>query len=130
MTEPLDTYRSFFQSLTSEQLSEINAKEHAEHQRQVDEFRSAYKTGTCYLCGESFETRRSSKPCTHWLLRRFKFKKSDFPEIFKRYDYHNIAAFLRWCANEEKFMRNINDLEGEKASHKIFSYTIKWKNVE
>ena len=126
----LERAKAFLNSLTQEQIDEGNRRDHAEHERQVTEFRQAYALGKCYLCGEAFDQMRSAHPCTHWLLRRCRFKKNDFPKIFKRYDYHNIAAFLRWCANEEALLRNINDLEEEKSDRKIISYTVKWKNVE
>lgn len=125
-----DSLRTFVRSLSSEQIEEDNRLNHAEHVRQVAKFRAAYAEGKCYLCGDSFDHMRSSSPCTHWLLRRCRFKKNDFPAVYRRYDYHNIAAFLRWCANEEARQRNINDLIEEKSVRKIISYTVKWKNVE
>jgi hypothetical protein len=57
-------------------------------------------------------------------------KKKDFPKIYEKYGYHNIAAFLRWCANRESPFRNINDLDAEKSNRKILCYTIRWKDVE
>lgn len=122
--------KAFIQSLTPEQIEEGNLRDHEEHERQVSEFKKAYKNGHCYLCGEPFDQMRASHPCTHWLLRRCKFKKKDFLKIAQRYDYHNIAAFLRWCANEESLLRNINDLDSEKSDRKVISYTVKWQNIE
>lgn len=129
---PIDPERvmTFLRSLSPEQVAEGNRREHAEHERQVSEFRKAYAEGRCYLCGEHFDQMRTAHPCTHWLLRRCRFKKKDLLSIAERYDYHNIAAFLRWCANEESPLRNINDLESEKSDRKILCYTVKWKNVE
>ena len=129
---PIDPNRAkaFLRSLTPEQIEEGNRRDHAEHERQVSEFREAYAVGRCYLCGEPFDQMRASHPCTHWLLRRCRFKKKDFLSITSRYDYHNIAAFLRWCANEESLLRNINDLDEERSDRKVISYTVKWKNVE
>ena len=125
-----DRAKAFIRSLTPEQIKEGNRHDHEEHERQVSEFRKAYKEGRCYLCGEPFDQMRSGHPCTHWLLRRCRFKKKDLLSIAERYDYHNIAAFLRWCANEESLLRNINDLESEKSDRKIISYTVKWKNID
>lgn len=122
--------KAFLSSLSQKQIDEGNHRDHVEHERQVSEFRKHYVVGKCYLCGETFDQMRAALPCTHWLLRRCKFKKSDFPKIFKKYDYHNIAAFLRWCANEEALLRNINDLDAERPDGKILNYTVKWKNVE
>ncbi|MYM37564.1 hypothetical protein GTP38_24875 [Duganella sp. FT94W] len=93
-------------------------------------FKAAYHQGVCYLCDEPFERMRSDRPCTHWLLRRAKFKKNDFAKIWDVYDYHSTAAFLRWCANEEHPLRNINDLASEKGNRKVISYTVKWKDIE
>lgn len=125
-----DEMKRSLRSLTPEQIEENNLHDHEEHERQVTEFRRAYAHKYCYLCGEAFDQMRSLRPCTHWLLRCCKFKKKDFLKIAERYDYHNIAGFLRWCANEEAPLRNINDLESEKSDRKIISYTIKWKNIE
>jgi hypothetical protein len=122
--------KKFIQSLSPEEIDVGNRRDHAEHERQVAAFRAAYAVGKCYLCGEPFDQMRSSHPCTHWLLRRCRFKKNDLLKVSKRYDYHNIAAFLRWCANEEVLLRNINDLSDEKSDRKVISYTIKWKNIE
>ncbi|WP_291441618.1 hypothetical protein [Acidovorax sp.] len=125
-----DQAKAFLRSLSPEQIEEGNRRDQAEHERQVSEFRKAYAEGRCYLCGEPFDQMRTAHPCTHWLLRRCRFKKKDFLSIAERYDYHNIAAFLRWCANEESMLRNINDLESEKSDRKIISYTVRWKNIE
>lgn len=125
-----DHVKDFIRSLSPEQIAEGNRLDHAEHERQVSEFRKAYAEGRCYLCGEPFDQMRSAQPCTHWLLRRCRFKKKDFLSIAERYDYHNIAAFLRWCANEESLLRNINDLESESSDRKVISYTVKWKNID
>lgn len=129
---PFDPVRAkaFFRSLTPEQVEEGNRRDQAEHDRQVAEFREAYAAARCYLCGAQFDQMRASHPCTHWLLRQCRFKKKDFLSITARYDYHNIAAFLRWCANEESLLRNINDLDEERTERKVIGYTIKWKNVE
>jgi len=122
--------KAFLRSLTPEQREEGNRIEREEAERQHARFRDAYVEGKCYLCGDPFDQMRSSTPCSHWLLRRCRFKKQDFPRIFSEYDYINIAAFLRWCANQEVFLRNINDLKEERSDRKVISCTIKWKNIE
>ncbi|MEC5387252.1 hypothetical protein VVD49_16095 [Uliginosibacterium sp. H3] len=125
-----DRAKAFFRSLSPEQIAEGNRREQANYESQVSEFRRAYAKGHCYLCNGPFDQMRAAHPCTHWLLRRCRFKKKDFLSIAERYDYHNIAAFLRWCANEESLLRNINDLESEKSDRKVISYTVKWKNID
>ncbi|HED37313.1 MAG TPA: hypothetical protein ENI76_03590 [Ignavibacteria bacterium] len=130
MHHDTEKYRRIFESMSSEEIEEINRQNDEEHQRQAEEFREGYKNNTCYLCGKPFKTISKSNPCLHWLLRQCKFKKKDFPKIYKKYGYLNIAAFLRWCANQERLLSSINDLHEEKSERKILSYTVKWKNIE
>lgn len=123
-------FRTWLDNLTEDQINEINKKHHEENVRQVKAFKDGYQKEKCYLCGKDFKTISKEQPCLHWLLRRGKFKKNDFALIYKKFGYYNIAAFLRWCANEEKLLSNINDLESEKTERKLLSSTIKWKNIE
>lgn len=90
-----DRAKAFLHSLSSEQIEEGNCRGYEEHERQVSEFRKAYAEGSCCLFVEPFDQMRASHPCTHWLLRRCRFKKKDFLSIAERYDYHNIAASQR-----------------------------------
>lgn len=122
--------REYFESLSPSEIAELNQKNDDEHKRNAKEFVEGYEKDICYLCNKPFKTISSNNPCIHWLLRRCKFKKKDFSKIYNRYSYGNIAAFLRWCANQERLLSNINDLEDEKSERKILSYTIKWQNIE
>lgn len=119
-----------FNSLSDVERESINLKYAEESHRQFNEFKSAYVKDECYLCGKSFKTISKETPCLHWLLRRCKFKTKDFPLLYNKFGYVNIAAFLRWCANMEKPLVNINDLPLEMPKGKVLSSTIKWKNIE
>ena len=130
MQQNTEKYRSVFEKMSSEKIEEINRLNDDEHQRQAEAFRAGYQKGICYLCNKSFKTISKDDPCLHWLLRQCKFKKKDFPKIYKKFGYVNIAAFIRWCANQDRLMSNINDLEDERSDRKILSYTVKWKNIE
>ncbi|MFZ1233065.1 MAG: hypothetical protein WAQ53_07265 [Thiofilum sp.] len=116
--------------MSTEEIEEINRLDHEQHHRQAEAFKEGYKKGICYLCNKPFKTISNDQPCLHWLLRQCKFKKKDFPKIYSQYSYVNIAAFIRWCANQERFLSNINDLSDEKSNSKIISYTVRWKNIE
>ena len=116
--------------MSPKEIEEMNRKNDEEHQRQSAAFKAGYENGICYLCDKPFKTISKNDPCLHWLLRQCKFKKKDFPKIYKKYGYGNIAAFTRWCANQERLHSNINDLEEEKSDRKILSYTVRWKNIE
>ncbi|OYQ99811.1 hypothetical protein B9P90_04265 [Citrobacter freundii] len=117
-------------SLTDEELNSFNDRAATESQNQFNAFEKSYENELCYLCGKSFKTISKDDPCLHWLLRRCKFKTKDLPLIYSKYGYTNIAAFLRWCANMEKPMVNINDMAMDMPEGKIISNTIKWKNIE
>ena len=125
-----DQYRNIFEGMAPEKIEELNRKNDEEHQRQAKAFKEGYKEGVCYLCNKSFKTISKSEPCLHWLLRQCKFKKKDFPKLYEKYGYGNIAAFIRWCANQERLLSSINDLDEEKSDKKLLSYTVKWKNIE
>lgn len=130
MQHDTEKYRRIFEGMSPEKIEEINRLNDVEHKRQVEAFKEAYEKDVCYLCNKPFKTISKDNPCLHWLLRLCKFKKKDFPKIYKKYGYGNIAAFIRWCANQERFQSSINDLEDEKSERKILSYTVKWKNIE
>lgn len=130
MQQNTEKYRSIFEKMSSEKIEEMNRLNDDEHQRQAEAFRAGYQKDTCYLCNKSFKTISKDDPCLHWLLRQCKFKKKDFPKIYEKFGYGSIAAFIRWCANQERLMSNINDLEDERSDRKILSYTVKWKNIE
>ncbi|MGQ6008352.1 hypothetical protein ACUNG2_05120 [Serratia sp. IR-2025] len=123
-------FMSDFDDLEDDEIDYINAKMEEESNRQYTLFKESYLRDECYLCGKDFKTISKENPCLHWLLRRCKFKTKDFHLIYKKYGYTNIAAFLRWCANMEKPIVNINDMTIEEKKEKIISNTIKWKNVE
>lgn len=119
-----------FASLNEKELDELNERMHARTEQEYSRFEEGYKIGVCYLCGKKFETISKEQPCLHWLLRRCKFKPKDLKLIYSKYGYSNIAAFLRWCANFEKPLVNINDITSEMKDGKVISNTIKWKNIE
>lgn len=119
-----------FESMTAEELDTWNEMNDAEHRSQHERFIEGYKKEVCYLCGKDFKTVSKETPCVHWLLRRGKFKNKDINLIASKFGYHNISAYLRWCANAERMVANINDLTEEAPEGKILSSTIKWKNIE
>jgi hypothetical protein len=130
MNTEIEKFKALFDTFTPQQIDENNRKMTEENQRQAKLFVDHYENNSCYLCGKPFKTISREEPCLHWLLRQCKFKAKDFSLIYKKYGYHNIAAFLRWTANQERLLSNINDLDAERSERKLISYTIKWKNIE
>ncbi|RAJ93333.1 hypothetical protein [Aliidiomarina maris] len=125
-----EAVREHFENLSDEQLRAQNEADISRADAEYEEFVAAYQIGECYLCGKSFKTISKSSPCVHWLLRQCKFKKKDFPLVYEKFGYVQIAAFVRWVANQERFLSSINDLADEKGDRKILEYTVKWKNIE
>ena len=119
-----------FAKMSVEDLDRWNQMNDAEHISQHAKFIDGYKKDHCYLCDKDFKTVSKEEPCVHWLLRRGKFKNKDVVLIAKKFGYHNICAYLRWCANAERLAANINDLADEAPDGKVLSSTIKWRNIE
>lgn len=125
-----DYFRSMVEGMTEDQLREQNEEDFARSTAEYEQFVQHYGRGECYLCGKSFKTFSTAAPCVHGVLRQCKIRKKDFRSIFERFGYVQIAAFVRWVANQERFLGSINDLQGEKSDRKIFEYSVKWKNTE
>ncbi len=102
----------------------------AQYDKEHSEFIKQYEHKNCYLCGKHFKTLSKAEPCLHWLLRMCKFRKKDFPKLTEKFDFYQISAFLRWVANAECGVKNINNLDEECSDRKVFEITVKWKNVE
>jgi len=116
-------------SLSQEESLPLFDQQKDQYDQEYSSFLEHYKRGKCYLCGKPFKTISKSTPCLHWLLRQCKFKKKDFPKITEKFDYYNISAFLRWVANAESGVKNINNLKEESSERKLFESTIEWKNI-
>lgn len=128
--EKAKQYSTFLKSIPKEKEFELIQQTFDQHEKEHSRFLDAYSKDECYLCNKNFKTYSKSNPCLHWLLRRCKFKKKDFPFLTEKYDYHQINMYLRWVANAEYFQKNINDMKDEQSEKKVFQSTIKWKNIE
>lgn len=128
--EKAKQYSSFLESIPEKQEAELIKKTHEQHDEEHQEFLEAYKKEECYICNKDFKTYSKTNPCLHWLLRRCKFRKKDYPLLTDKFDYHKINIYLRWVANTEYFQKNINDMKDEQSEKKVFQSTIKWKNIE
>lgn len=123
--------KDFFERLSPEQIEEGNRRQLERNKQVFEEFRSAYQIGKCSLCGLDLLEFSSSRPCFHWFLRPHGIKKKHFnrylttPIGFFRFD-----SYIRWVANLENPLRNINDLRSEMNPEKVVEYTVKYKNIE
>ncbi len=120
----------FLEDIRYEELKERNDKEFAEAEKDFLELKEALKFGNCSICGHSLSQFSEKKPCLHWLLKTKGFKKKHFSLLYAKYNFHRMDAYLRWVANAEEPLKNINDLVEEKSSSKKIETTIKYKNLE
>ncbi len=124
------SFKNQTRSLSQEESQAHFEQQREQYEKEYSAFIYHYEKDECYLCGKPFKTISKNEPCLHWFLRQCKFKKKDFPKITAKYDFYNISAFLRWVANAEAGIKNINNLKEESSERKLFEITIKWKNIE
>jgi hypothetical protein len=123
-------FKRFLSKLTPEEIKKGNAKEHAESIRQHSLFVEGFNRNHCYICESPIDSFNEFKPCVHWLLAPRGFRKTHFPLVYKQFTYFNIETYLRWVANLDKPLGNINDLVDEMDSNKFIDHTITYKNLE
>lgn len=113
-----------------EDLHSKNKEEMARNEKDFQELKEALARGECNYCENPIAHFSEKKPCFHWLLKPKGFKKRHFPLLYRQKSFHQLEAYLRWVANCEELMRNINDLVEEKSSSKFIEETIRYKNLE
>lgn len=123
-------FNEFLNNIPIEEFKKKNEEELDKTAQDFREFKEALKKGICCYCGYPITHFSDKKPCFHWLLKPKGFKTKHFPLLYKQKSFHQINAYLRWTANSETPIRNINDLAEERSSTKIIEETIKYKNLE
>jgi len=121
---------NFIKKLPQEKIDEINKKEIENTKQQYKDFTENFEKGICYMCKEKLDSFNEQKPCVHWLLRPIGFKKQHFNLVLQKANFSNIDSYLRWVANQDKKLQNINDLSEEKKDSMMFEYIIKYKKFE
>lgn len=116
--------------LTPEDIDEINKEELRVSKEEYDKFKSNFENGICSYCNKELDSFDSSTPCFHWFLMPPGIRKQDFSRLLKEYGCMQIQAYIRWVANQEIPIGNINDLSEERKDSRIFETTIKYKDFE
>jgi len=123
--------RNFFNQFSKEEIETINKKQIDEAERDFKILKNQLGKGICYLCSEEIDTYNLSTPCLHWLARPKNLKKKDYEHLFASgVGYFRLNSYLRWLANTEILLSNINDLRDETSGNKKIEFTIKYKNFE
>ncbi len=126
----VERFKARVEGTTEEEWLAQVERDERRYDSELDAFVAGYKEERCYLCGNDFKTISRERPCSHWILRRGKFKKNDFPLLFDRFGFTQLAALTRWAANQEQLFGNINDLDEGRGPRKVFEFTVRWKNIE
>ena len=116
--------------LSPEEITEINKRNFEESRRQFLEFRDKFSKGICPICDSPNDYFDKSAPCMHWLLVPQGFKKKYFELITQKFSYSRMNSYLRWVANQETPLKNINDFAEERSESKIIETTIHFENKE
>jgi len=123
--------RDFLDSLPQEMIEKGNLEQIANADKEHKEFLSAFNNGFCYLCGMKLSYLNISEKCFHWFLLPDGIKKKYFDEyLTEPIGFFQIESYLRWVANTETYIKNINDLKNENPNGKLIETTIKYKHID
>lgn len=125
-----EALKKYLASLSREEIERLSNEEFEEAKRDFQELKLALEMGKCSMCGQTLTHFSEKKPCFHWLLNPKGFKKKHFPLLYQKYCFHKLESYLRWVANADIPLKNINDLVEEKGSSKKIEITIRYKNLE
>ena len=126
-------YEAFNDRLNALSDEEISAREHEHFTQTARDFADvcdALKKSKCHYCQQPISYFVESKPYFHWLLKPNGFKKKHFPKLFEQTGFRRLNTYLRWIANSEKTLQNINDLKCESHNHKFIEESIKYREFE
>ena len=122
-------FAKFLESIPEEERNDIYEKQLVKDEDQYNRFLDAFRIGGCYLCGKDLATFSTKEPCVHGLLKPKGFDKKHIKLIAEHFGVFRIQAYLRWVANQDGKIKNINSLS-EDGIDKPIEVTIKYKNLE
>lgn len=127
-------FENFNKSLNEVPFEELVSRsklENEKNEREFEDLKNALVRDHCSYCGNPLSHFSERKPCFHWFLWRAKgLKKKHFGKLFGTKGYHQLEAYLRWVANTDVPITNINDIAAEKSSTKFIETTIRYRNLE
>ncbi len=123
-------FNEYLNKIPLDELHKRNKEELEKTARDFKEFKDALSKGRCSFCGNPITHFSKKVSCFHWLLKPKGFKTKHFPLLYGQKSYHQINSYLRWVANTEHPIKNINDIVEERALSKVIEETIKYKQFE
>ncbi|MDD5625774.1 MAG: hypothetical protein PHG83_01255 [Patescibacteria group bacterium] len=129
--QKIKRFNKHLNSIPLEVLLTKNEEQAVQNEKDFQNLKEALAHDKCSFCGNLLSHFSVYKPCFHWLLWKAKgLRKKHFSILFKQKGFHEIEAYLRWVANCDVPIKNINDLVEEKSSNKFIETTIRYKNIE
>jgi len=130
LTHEIETFKKYMEKNNPEYIRDMNEQQKRENEEMYIDFKKQFNKDMCFICGKSLKTKSKENPCLHWLVRMCNFKKNDFKILYPTVGFFQIYSYLRWVANQDKFMRNINDLPDTENASIVIETTIKYKHLE
>lgn len=130
LEERIDSANKYLENISDEELNRKSEEEAIRAESDFKSLKDGLEKGICSFCENPISHFSEKKPCFHWLLKPKGFKKRHFPLLYQKYSFRRLEAYLRWVANTDIPMKNINDLVEEKTSSKKIELTIAYKNLE
>ena len=123
--------REFLNNLPQELIENENANQFLNADKEYKVFLNAFNKGFCYLCGMRLSYVNPSEKCFHWFLMPDGIKKSYFDDYLATpIGFFQLESYLRWVANTEAYIKNINDLKNENPNNKLIETTIRYGHIE
>lgn len=122
-----EIFEQFLSELTKEEIEELNNKDIEETNRIYDEWKTAFDQDMCSLCHKPLSYVDTINPCLHLLIYP-KLKKKIYLNILDQKSLFQVYSYLRWVANTENILTNINDLKLESNEKNMLQVTIKYKD--
>lgn len=118
-------------NMNPDELKKKQEEAHVQNEEEYKIFRESFSKGQCYICLEKIVRCDFNKPCIHWLLRAHKrIRKKQIEQALLTRDMFQTIAFLRWIANYEARLTNVNDFEAyEERKDLIYQETIRYNDI-
>jgi hypothetical protein len=131
-TKPED-FQFFVDDINKIKPEELKRKQELQSIQNEQEYRlfkNSFLKGDCYICSEKLTRSDLKNPCLHWILREHKrIRKKQIEELLKSSELFRVIAYLRWVANFEARLVNVNDFEAYSVRKGlVYQETIKYKN--
>ena len=123
--------RAFLESIPEEEVKKQHHLQAETNEKMFQEFKEALAKNICFLCNGKIDEFEESITCLHWFTYPKQIRKKHFEHYLEKpLSFYRLDSYLRWLANTENPIVNINDLKDETSKTSFIETTIKYKNIE